>query len=655
MDTASPEPQEAAPPSSLLMDVLMDELLLKVMMCLDAAALAQLALVCTAFARLCRKDEIWAPLCRQAFRGKQCAHAFPDALAAGEARGAYGLVHRDVWQADTYKNLVENRWFRQLCNRAGGALGFQGDLPTICNLHWRMRFTEQAGGGPGSTSYACKFKPAESEGSGASSGMLELEGYPDLSWTFKRAGGANPGFERGEVIMMIHDFPPHKIHRRCHRAGLTTLSRTMPLLFPAEAEARVLEAHQPLPHSGDWGWIIRNANVIFWTHDPALLSTATAQKDIGNEHYRSGAHDAARANYLECLELLGANPLGCPHLEWRHAVLSRVRARAEDMMQQYPSGPKTLHAPERPFAWSNFWEAFRWNRTLAANLTGDDTPEGRRGHLDYEADEDLITEEQNAYIDLLTDEERTLHATALSNYAMAAIATLRQHGMSHVGEEPWQWGSGSEASFKHDATASEPCLYIKVSSGDAGPRTVPLVVDATTGEDLTIGQVKALIVEANIIDVMPTSQQQLLVYFGGVLLQEHRTLRDCAIQLDRGVYTERGRPAFVWTRLLHVVNPDNPGPGAAFLDEDSDSSRLAQDAWLACVQVFEMFRGRDAERWSTLGKKVFMRKMELERGALGLLYDTVEGKVVVAPTGLPGSFRCFAEWCHEVQWGRSFS
>ena len=132
----------------------------------------------------------------------------------------------------------------------------------------------------------------------------------------------------------------------------------MPPEFPAEAEARVLEVSQPLSHSGDWGWIIRNDNVIFWTHYPALVAAATAQKDIGNTNYRSGAHKAARANYLECLELLGANPIGYPHLEWRHAVLCRVRARGEEMMAR--------ESRDWPEAWSNFWEAFRWNRTLAA-------------------------------------------------------------------------------------------------------------------------------------------------------------------------------------------------------------------------------------------------------------------------------------------------
>ncbi len=388
MDAVSPEPQQAAGPS-LLLDMLLDELLLKVLTGLDAVDVAQVALTCTALAKLCRKDEIWAPLCQRSWRSKQYAHAFAGALAAGEARGAYGLVHRDSWQADMYKNLVVHGWFRTLCNRAGEALGFRGDLPTICNLHWRMRFTEQAGGGPGSPSYLCKFKPVESEAPSASSGMLELEGYPDLSWSFRRAGGANPGFERGEVIMMIHDFPPHKIHRRCHRAGLTTLSRSMPPDFPARAEGRVLDEYQPLAHSGDWGWVIRNDNVIFWTHDPALVAEATAQKDDGNTNYRNGAHEAARANYLECLELLGANPVGRPHHEWRHAVLCRVRARGEEMMAR--------ESQDWPIAWGSFWEAFRWNRTLATNLQGDDTAEGLRGYLDYNVDADLITEEQNAY------------------------------------------------------------------------------------------------------------------------------------------------------------------------------------------------------------------------------------------------------------------
>ena len=206
---APPAALQPAPPLVDLMDVLLDELLLKVLACLDAEDLAQAALACAALARLCRKDELWAPLCRLAWGSKQCAHAFADALAAGEARNAYGLVLRDSWKADTYNTLVvEGSWFRTLCDRTGEALGFERDLPTVCNLHWRMRFTQQAGGGGSSDSRPCTFKPAESDGVTASSGMLELSDYPDLSWSFKRAGGANPGFVSGEVIMMVHDFPP---------------------------------------------------------------------------------------------------------------------------------------------------------------------------------------------------------------------------------------------------------------------------------------------------------------------------------------------------------------------------------------------------------------------------------------------------------------
>lgn len=363
------------------------------------------------------------------------------------------------------------------------------------------------------------------------------------------------------------------------------------------------------------------------------------QKDAGNISFRSGAHDAARANYMECLELLGANPLGCPHTEWRRAVLCRVRARGEDAMSRepntYPLGPR-----------SNFWEGFRWNRTLAANLTGDDTAEGRRGHLDYEADSHLIREEQNSYIDLLTDEEHALHATALANYAMAAIATLRKKGMHQSGQEPWS-RCGTVCDFAHDATALSPCLYLKISSGDAGPRTVPLVVDAASGEDMTIGQVKAIIADT---EGVPADQQ--LLYFGGLLLEERRTLRHYAIQVDTGVYSKRGRVAFLWTKLLHVVDVRDPDTTAVFLDECSDSSRLAQDAWLACVQFVEMFRHMpDCDKPLALVKKVWLRKMELERGALGMLYDSVEGKVVVAPQSLPGTFRRFAEWCDTVGWG----
>ena len=62
-----------------------------------------------------------------------------------------------------------------LCDRTGEVLGFERDLPTVCNLHWRMRFTQQAGGGGSSDSRPCTFKPAESEGvTAASSGMSRL-------------------------------------------------------------------------------------------------------------------------------------------------------------------------------------------------------------------------------------------------------------------------------------------------------------------------------------------------------------------------------------------------------------------------------------------------------------------------------------------------
>ena len=119
------------------------------------------------------------------------------------------------------------------------------------------------------------------------------------------------------------------------------------------------------------------------------------------------------------------------------------------------------------------------------------------------------------------------------------------------------------------------------------------------------------------------------------------------------MYSERGRAAFVWTKLLHVIDARDPDLAAMeFLDERTPSSLLAQDAWLACVQVGEMFRLLEGDGLpAALAKKVWTRKIELERGALGILYDGVDGKLAVAPTSLPGSFRRFAEWCDKVRWG----
>jgi hypothetical protein len=291
----------------------------------------------------------------------------------------------------------------------------------------------------------------------------------------------------------------------------------------------------------------------------------------------------------------------------------------------------------------------------------------------------LVREEEDAYVELLTPEEQMLHATSLSNYAMAAVATLRARGMT---DEQWR----VSADFDYKAAIPGPCIYLKMHRAGAGSKTVPLVVDGENmGADgrwarMTVGQVKVLIAETQGI---PEDQQW--IYFGGVLLAAPpsapescaeaeslrrtlwqvsesdpgdsdlgHTLEDWAIQVDRGVYSERGRAAFVWTKLLHVVDARNPDRAAMeFLDERTPSSRLAQDAWLACAQVIEMFRLLDGGDGlpGELYKKVWMRKLELERGALGMLYDSVDGKLVVAPTSLPGSFRRFAEWCDKVGWG----
>jgi hypothetical protein len=53
--------------------------------------------------------------------------------------------------------------------------------------------------------------------------------------------------------------------------------------------------------------------------------------------------------------------------------------------------------------------AFRWGRDVPTRAIEPTT----------------LEEEENAYVELLSDEARELHATALSNYAAAAIASLR--------------------------------------------------------------------------------------------------------------------------------------------------------------------------------------------------------------------------------------
>jgi hypothetical protein len=191
-----------------------------------------------------------------------------------------------------------------------------------------------------------------------------------------------------------------------------------------------------------------------------------------------------------------------------------------------------------------------------------------------------------------------------------------------MSDELWRASAG----FDYEAAVPGPCIYLKMHRAGAGSKTVPLMVvsprrwaQLQAGEmdedgswaRTTVGQVKALIAETQGI---PEDQQW--IYFGGALLAAPpsapescaeaeflrriragwdplwetwfsetdpedldmgNTLGNCAIEIDRGAYSERGRAAFVWTKLLHVVDARDPDRAAMeFLDERSPSSLLAQ-------------------------------------------------------------------------------
>jgi hypothetical protein len=620
MDSAGAEPQTEEP-APLLNDVLTEELVHTVLGFLEAPALARAAATCTLWARIAREDSLWRPLCHRDFRCKQYAHAFAAALAPSAAaaaaagggsgeqqqrhvyRNAYGRILADSLCGSLDTLVRTDSWFRSTCNSVD-SLGFgDHDTPTVCNLHWRMRFTRVAGGGP--ESRACRFKPDPPDADGTvphDSGMLELAGYPDLTWQFQQIDLEDGG---SDVVMMIHNFPPHEVFRRAHRPGPTSITdEELPGMPPRQ---------EPHRSAGNWGWVIRNSNVTFWTYDPALIERATAQKDLGNDHYRSGAHAAARQAYGECLELLSANLLGASHEEWRAALLAHVRALAERDMHTFAEETMVGDAKDpvaflervAPSEAGSFWTGFRWSRVLGVNRPGE-TVHPR-----------TFREECDAYIELLTDEERILHATALANYAMAAIATLRDAGMSEL---IWRHAQDQHvANFDTDpdshesATPVAPCIYVKLLlSGAAEPMTLALAVDCSSpdaprmGKHTTIGQVKTLIADAEGIAVLPQGVpvEHQRVYFGGVWLDDDdRTLHDYNIQIDEtgGTYGERGRSGFLRTKLLQVVDTRQPtaldslGVAASssaeqFLDESSPMAKLAQDAWLACVQVMEMYK-----------------------------------------------------------------
>jgi hypothetical protein len=150
------------------------------------------------------------------------------------------------------------------------------------------------------------------------------------------------------------------------------------------------------------------------------------------------------------------------------------------------------------------------------------------------------------YFTLRTSEELVLHVTALANFAMAAIATLRDAGMDPGGEEPWGVGADFYARLKV-AGADAPCLHIKVHRAATAPAAdvgegaatgataaradiVQLAVDAGRGAGTTIGAVKQMIEG---VAGVPADQQ--LVFYGGLPLDDDaQSLEHYAIKLDTG-------------------------------------------------------------------------------------------------------------------------
>jgi hypothetical protein len=331
----SDAPAPAAAPPRLL-EALTDELLRLVLGHLeDAADLARTSAVCRCLAEIAADDSLWLSLCHRAWSDKQHVHAFAAKLRRGEARRAYVLALEEVCSGGGAALAAHTAWFSRLCSRGNDdpSSPARAELPTVCTLQWRMRFTYQAGGVNMSASSECKFKVVGEDGATATRGMLELRGYPDLVWEFRRIEHAEGS---AETVMMIHNFPPHHIFRRAHTP------RTLWFGEPGQPQERGAPPRQPRRHSGSWGWVIRNDNVMFWTHDAALHAAAAACKDAGNARYRGGAYAAARREYGRCLQLLGANPLGCSHEEWRQAVCRAVPTQASPVR---PLEPIALRLP----------------------------------------------------------------------------------------------------------------------------------------------------------------------------------------------------------------------------------------------------------------------------------------------------------------------
>eukprot|EP01126_Amoeba_proteus_P004435 TRINITY_DN11482_c0_g1_i2.p1 TRINITY_DN11482_c0_g1~~TRINITY_DN11482_c0_g1_i2.p1 ORF type:complete len:296 (+),score=34.23 TRINITY_DN11482_c0_g1_i2:56-943(+) len=118
----------------------------------------------------------------------------------------------------------------------------------LCSSVWKFRFTEITGGDLNMEIIDVRFHP----------GHLTVTGYPPLSWRIEGS------------LILIDDFPPHHITRNLH----------------------------------DWGYVMQNSHVVFWTVDTELFNKAVKWKDEGNVAFRGRNLEEARNCYLKALEIV---------------------------------------------------------------------------------------------------------------------------------------------------------------------------------------------------------------------------------------------------------------------------------------------------------------------------------------------------------------
>eukprot|EP00293_Proteomonas_sulcata_P019809 CAMPEP_0184305032 /NCGR_PEP_ID=MMETSP1049-20130417/14406_1 /TAXON_ID=77928 /ORGANISM="Proteomonas sulcata, Strain CCMP704" /LENGTH=457 /DNA_ID=CAMNT_0026617003 /DNA_START=115 /DNA_END=1488 /DNA_ORIENTATION=+ len=283
---------------SLIERILPEELLSRSLAHLDWISLCHISAVSRRFRRRGAGSDLWFRICQEEWNQRQLhfhitQRILPSILGGSPDFDEYALLRRNTKAHDVQGCEEVKDSPAEGAERVPGVLGAERSREKEVDwkaafravyldrtrtritaeetkgMRWCFRFTAQAGGHSSQPVPLVIFTDSlvdsnEDDGE-KEGGALLLPGYPALPWHIQGEEEVGSGSR-----VVIANFPPHWVKR-----------------------------------TADWGFIIGNENVLFWTHDVRLTESSNVLMELGDTLFKKEDYRGARESYHAALNKLG--------------------------------------------------------------------------------------------------------------------------------------------------------------------------------------------------------------------------------------------------------------------------------------------------------------------------------------------------------------